>query len=92
MTDALCGFRAFKKESLLKVAPLLDSMLEPQYVAAEMFIRFAKAGLRVEEVPIHLTNRSSGYSYKGTVRYGFGILKAISKTLIDRSYRGQGLL
>jgi len=87
MTDALCGFRAFKKNSLLKVAPLLDSMLEPQYIAAEMFIRFAKAGLKVEEVPIHLNDRSSGNSYKGFVRYGFGILKAITKTLTDKKYR-----
>jgi glycosyltransferase involved in cell wall biosynthesis len=87
MTDALCGFRAFKKDSLLKVAPLLDTMLEPQYIAAEMFIRFAKAGLTVEEVPIHLNNRSSGHSYKGFVRYGFGILKAIIKTLTDKKYR-----
>jgi glycosyltransferase involved in cell wall biosynthesis len=83
MTDALCGFRAFRKDSLLKVAPLLDSMLEPQYIAAEMFIRFSKAGLKVEEVPIHLNDRSSGHSYKGFVRYGFGIFKAIVKTLTD---------
>ena len=87
MTDAMCGFRAFKRTSLLKVAPLLDSMLEPQYVAAEMFLRFAKAGLTVEEVPIHLADRSSGQSYKGFVRYGFGVLKAILRTLTDKTYR-----
>jgi len=84
MTDALCGFRAFKRDSLLKVEPLLDKMLEPQYLAAEMFIRFSKAGLKVEEIPIHLNDRKTGHSYKGFVRYGFGILKAISRTLMDR--------
>jgi len=89
VTDVMCGFRAFRKDSLLKVAPLFDSMLEPQYLAAEMFIRFAKAGLRVEEVPICLGDRSSGQSYKGVVRYGFGVLKAISRTLLDKSYREQ---
>lgn len=87
MTDALCGFRAFRKDSLQKVAPLLDTMLEPQYIAAEMFIRFAKAGLSVEEVPIQLQDRSGGKSYKGFFRYGFGILKAITKTLLDKGYR-----
>jgi len=87
MTDAMCGFRAFRKQSLLKVAPLLDSMLEPQYIAAEMFLRFAKAGLKVEEVPITLQDRSSGHSYKGFIRYGLGILKAISKTILDKNYR-----
>jgi CBS domain-containing protein len=50
MTDSMCGFRAYKCESLKKVARLLDSMYEPQYMAAEMFIRFSKAGLKVEEV------------------------------------------
>lgn len=87
MTDALCGFRAFRKDSLLEAAPLLDVMLEPQYLAAEMFIRFAKAGMRVEEVPIRLGDRSSGCSYKGFARYGFGILKAIIKTLTDNNFK-----
>jgi len=62
-------------------------MLEPQYLAAEMFIRFAKAGLKIEEVPIHLKDRSSGHSYKGFSRYGFGIFKAILKTLLDKNYK-----
>ena len=87
MTDAMCGFRAFKTKSLSGVAHLLDEMLEPQYIAAEMFIRFSRAGLRVEEVPIKLSERKSGHSYKGLVRYGFGVLKAISKALADNGHR-----
>jgi len=87
MTDSMCGFRAFKKESLAKVQGVLDAMLEPQYLAAEMFLRFARAGLKVEEVPIDLKERSSGASYKGLVRYGFGVLKAITRVLLDKSYR-----
>jgi glycosyltransferase involved in cell wall biosynthesis len=88
MTDAMCGFRAFRKDSLLKVESLLDTLLEPHYIAAEMFLRFAKVGMRLEEVPIHLNDRSSGHSYKGLFRYGFGVLKAIFKTLFDKNYRG----
>lgn len=87
MTDALCGFRAFKKASLLEAVPLLEAMLEPQYIAAEMFLRFSKIGFEIEEVPIQLRDRSNGSSYKGLVRYGFGILKAIIKTLLDKNYR-----
>ncbi len=87
MTDALCGFRAFRFESLSRVEHILDSMIEPQYLAAEMFMRFAKAGLKVEEVPIVMKARVSGMSYKGFVRYGFGIIKAIAKVLVDKSYR-----
>ena len=89
MTDAMCGFRAFRKRSLATVEPILNDMLEPQYIAAEMFIRFAKAGLRIAEIPIHLKDRSSGASYKGFIRYGFGVLKAIARTLTDKSYHIQ---
>jgi hypothetical protein len=75
----MCGFRAFRAESLRRVAPLLDKLDEPQYVAAEMFIRFARAGLKVSEIPIHLAARGHGVSYKGLVRYGLGVARAILK-------------
>lgn len=87
MTDAMCGFRAFRRDSLLQVSGMLDAMLEPQYIAAEMFIRFARAGLTVEEVPIHMADRAGGKSSKGLVRYGLGIIKAIFQTLTDKNYR-----
>jgi hypothetical protein len=87
LTDSMCGFRAFKVSSLIKAAPILNEMLEPQYLAAEMFIRFAKAGLTVEEIPISLGSRLSGVSTKGFIRYGFGVLKAIMKTFLDKNYR-----
>ena len=58
LTDSMCGFRAFRKESLLKVFPVLDSILEPQYLAAEMFLRFARAGLTVGEIPITLAGQA----------------------------------
>ena len=89
MTDAMCGFRAFKRDSLKAIAPVLDNMLEPQYIAAEMFIRFARAGLTVEEVPIRLNDRSSGVSYKGLIRYGTGILRAIARTYADKAFHTQ---
>lgn len=87
MTDALCGFRAFRSTSLRRVATVLNAMLEPQYIAAEMFIRFSAAGLRVDEVPVVLRNRTSGKSHKGFVRYGFGVLKAIVRALASRPGR-----
>jgi len=90
MTDAMCGYRAFRASSLMKVSSVFDDMLEPQYLAAEMFLRFSRAGLTVGEVPIHLKERSSGMSYKGFVRYGLGVLKAIIKTFLDRSYHSLG--
>jgi glycosyltransferase involved in cell wall biosynthesis len=83
MTDALCGFRAFRRASIVRVAPQLNFVIEPQYMAAEMFIRFSRAGLRVEEIPISLAAREWGVSRKGVFRYGFGILRAITRTLLD---------
>jgi glycosyltransferase involved in cell wall biosynthesis len=83
MTDALCGFRAFRRESIARVSPLLNFVIEPQYMAAEMFIRFSRAGLLVDEIPIHLADRGWGVSRKGVLRYGFGILRAIARTLLD---------
>ena len=85
MTDAMSGFRAHRVTALRRVFNILDQMLEPQYLAAEMFIRFSKAGLTVGEVPIHMQDRLKGHSHKGTIRYGWGVLKAILRTVLDRS-------
>jgi len=82
MTDSMCGFRVFRASSLQRVAHILDDMLEPQYIAAEMFLRFSKEGLMIEEVPINLRDRGFGLSYKGLFRYGWGVTRAIIRTLM----------
>jgi hypothetical protein len=78
----MCGFRAFRVESLRRVAHVLAEMDEPQYIAAEMFIRFSRAGLTVTEVPIRLSARGSGLSYKGFARYGWGVTRTILRTIL----------
>lgn len=83
LTDAMCGFRAFRADSLRRVQHVFTECGEPQYLAAEMFIRFARAGLTVVEVPVHLSTRSSGSSYKGLVRYGWGVTRAILRTILS---------
>jgi len=87
LTDSMSGFRAFRVESLRNVIDILDNLIEPQYMASEMFIRFSKAGLSVTEIPIRMRARKSGASYKGLVRYGWGVLRAIIRTLIDKEFR-----
>ncbi len=82
LTDSMCGFRAFRVSSLRKVDHILTEMQEPQYIAAEMFIRFSRAGLKVTEIPIDLSDRGSGLSYKGFVRYGWGVTRAILRTTL----------
>jgi glycosyltransferase involved in cell wall biosynthesis len=91
MTDAMCGFRCFKVAALKKVIHVFDEMLEPQYLASEMFIRFSREGLTVDEIPIHMKDRLEGSSYKGTIRYGWGVLKAIIRTIPDRKSQSQGI-
>jgi len=87
MTDPMCGFRVFRADSLRRVQYVFDQIDEPQYMAAEMFVRFAREGLTVAEVPIHLAARESGVSRKGRdsledlVRYGGGVTKAIIRAL-----------
>lgn len=83
LTDAMCGFRTFRASSVRRHLAVFDSMLEAQYIAVEMFMRFGKAGLRIEEVPVHIASRRHGFSTKGVLRYGTGILYAAIKTLID---------
>lgn len=86
MTDSMCGFRSFKASSLRMVRHVLLEMWEAQYLAAEMFIRFSRAGLTMGEVPITLADRRTGMSYKGTIRYGWGIARAILQTILKRRW------
>jgi len=85
MTDAMCGFRAFRASSLARGQSELESILEGQYFAAEMFIRLSRVGLTVDEVPVHLRDRGSGHSSKGLLRYGLGVLKAIVRAVAHRN-------
>ncbi len=87
LTDSMSGFRAFKVSALREVIDILDNLIEPQYIASEMFIRFSKAGLSIDEVPISMRERKSGTSYKGFIRYGMGVLRAIIRTLLDKNFR-----
>lgn len=86
LTDAMCGFRAYRVESLKRVVGELSNLMEGEYTAAELFMRFGRAGLKVREVPVSLNNRIVGRSHKGMVKYGMGILRAIARTLMDRHY------
>lgn len=86
ISDAMCGFRIFKGKSLKKVEYLFDDMLEPEYIASEMWIKFAKAGLTASEVPIKMAGRKYGFSYKGLFRYGWGVISTIIRTKLE-TYR-----
>lgn len=85
ISDFMCGFRAFRGEALRRVAPILDDLVESEYIASEMWVKFAGAGLTATEVPVRLGARKQGRSYKGhaLARYGFGILRTIVRAKLD---------
>ncbi len=87
MTDAMCGFRAFNADRVRGFERDLVRMLESEYMASEMFIRFGHAGFTVDEVPIQLHDRKYGVSKKGMFRYGVGVARAILRALFDVKVR-----
>lgn len=84
LTDAMSGFRAFNAEALEEVSDLLDAILEPQYMSAELYIRLSRGGLNLSEVPIQIEERKSGKSYKGVIRYGWGVTQTILKAMFNK--------
>ena len=84
MTDSMCGFRAYQRKALLKLQ--LNNMLEPEYLAPELFMRASKVRLKISEVPVTLEDRDHGESHKGCIRYGYGILKAMLVVFLDKTY------
>jgi glycosyltransferase involved in cell wall biosynthesis len=85
LTDSMCGFRAFRASSLRRCHSVLYETTGRQYVAAEWFIKFSKAGLTVAEIPIRLKKRQHGTSYKGLVRYGWGVARSIVRGVLWRN-------
>jgi len=85
ISDFMCGFRAFRREAIHSVIGIVDSMLESEYIASEMWIRFANAGLTATEVPIHLAASLQRGSYKGhaLARYGLGIIRTIVRASLE---------
>jgi glycosyltransferase involved in cell wall biosynthesis len=82
LTDALTGFRAFRRSSLDRAIGVLNGMLEPQYLTAELLVRLCHLGFRVDEVPVNIRNRAHGVSHKGMFRMGIGIVRAMLRAML----------
>lgn len=84
ISDSMCGFRAYNGKSFNKIKHIFEGMDEPEYIASEMWIKFSKAGLKVENVPIKMLARKKGVSYKGIIfKYGLGIIVAITRSKLS---------
>jgi len=91
VTDSMCGFRAFSGKSLARLVRVFDQIVETEYMASEMWIRFSKEGVTVAEVPISLSERKHSISHKGhaLARYGLGIIRTVVRTWLSvREGRG----
>lgn len=74
-SDLCYGYAAFKKESLVKMYPLLKS--KNFEIETEMFIKAKKLGLEIKEVPSGELKRKFGKSNLNAFVDGFRILKTI---------------
>lgn len=85
VTDSMCGFRAFNGPSLARLVAVFDQIVETEYMASEMWIRFSKQGVAVAEVPISLSERKHSISHKGhaLARYGLGIIRTVVRTWLS---------
>jgi glycosyltransferase involved in cell wall biosynthesis len=83
ISDSMCGFRAFRCAAFNEKKSLFSEMLEPEYIASEMWLRFSHAGLTADEVPVTLAGRRHGFSYKGLFRYGWGVFSTIIRTKLS---------
>jgi len=84
LTDVLCGFKAYRTTSLKLVPHVLEKPLETQYIAAELYIRFGRAGLNIGEIAVNIKERKHGKSHKGTLRYGIAVAWIILRALVAK--------
>ena len=76
ITDCSNAFRAIRVSELGKL-----QLRQSQFHTSELLIEALKRGLRVIEVPITISRRTSGESKKGmTLTYGWGFARAIVAT------------
>jgi hypothetical protein len=76
MTDVANGYRAIRASRLAEIV-----FTEDQFHNPELLMGAARAGLRMREEPVTIRTRSAGKSKKGgTLRYGYGFLRAIVRT------------
>jgi|YNPNPStandDraft_1061719.scaffolds.fasta_scaffold00893_18 cellulose synthase/poly-beta-1,6-N-acetylglucosamine synthase-like glycosyltransferase len=75
ITDCSSGFKAFNIAKLEKL-----NLTEDQFQSAEVLIEARKKGLRIGEVPIHISHRKFGRSKKGKEwSYGLHFARTILK-------------
>jgi len=78
ISDSQCGFRAFRKNALGKIA-LHSSGFD---IESEMIIKMLKKGFTVMEIPIRVDPRKNGFTRINSFEDGFNIVKTIIKSTL----------
>ena len=87
ITDPSNGYRAVTADALMRL-----DLRQDQFYVSEMILEAARAGVRVEEVPITVRKRASGSTKKPTTfRYAWGFSKAIVRTWLRHPPGGKPL-
>ncbi len=76
-TDAMNGFRAYRKDSFFTLSIDEDGLTFPTQTSAQ----FAKAGLRIAEIPTHEPRRIGGVRKAKNFRTGLALLRMIVKEM-----------
>ena len=76
-TDAMNGFRAYRKDRFLALAVDEDGLTFPTQTSAQ----FAKAGLRIAEIPTYEPRRIGGARKAKNFRTGLALLRMIAKEI-----------
>lgn len=83
ISDPLTGYRCFRRRAFERVPEMFQLNIEPQYFTVELFVRLSRAGISVDEIPVHVRARASGTSHKGLFQFGIGILFATFRVLFS---------
>ena len=83
LTDSMCGYRAYRIKTLKKIGFIFDTFKEPEYMVSELWIKFSLLGLKIKEIPVTMNERRIGVSYKGLLRYGWGVFSTILRTKLE---------
>jgi len=76
VTDCTSGYKLFKADLIKKT---LSTMNEMQYGSLDFLLKSAKLGASLKEIPIK--SKTNSQSNKGSIRYGYNLIRTILKEL-----------
>lgn len=85
LTDCTSGYKAY---NLALVREILPNLTENQYGALEFLIEGARKEAKILEKPVRM--RNNGVSKKGRIRYGYNLLRTLTKDLLQPMFETNG--